>query len=82
MRIAINGNAVFPRRGAPPECPVGFANTIDPYEFEPIRSVCPHREIKTIPSGCCGQTVRVYCHVTGRGEHIQIIDCDKCREQR
>ena len=61
MRIAIDGSAVFPKRGTPPECPVGFVHTNDPFIFAPIREACINRRSMILTSGCCGHSLLVYC---------------------
>jgi len=72
-----NGILAAPRRGNPPEPPEGYQRKEgDDYLFEIIIDDCEHREEKTVKSGCCGSSLKIYCNRDDL--YVKRLICKEC----
>lgn len=79
MRIAIDGSLIAPKRGTPPDCPVGFVRDLtDPYVFRRPTVPCTKRKVIIRHLPCCGDTASIHC--TKRNIFITMQVCDTCKE--
>ena len=79
LREAIDGSLTASRRGTPPDCPVGYVRTVDPYVFRPETVPCRYRVQTVITKACCGGgSVKTRC--TKLDCSITLLTCRKCQE--
>ena len=79
MRIAIDGSLIAPKRGAPPECPVGFVRDLhDPYVFRRPMVSCSKRRVIIRHLPCCGDTASIHCLKKNIFVTAQV--CGTCKE--
>lgn len=82
FRAGPNGTLIAPKRGPPPQAPDGYVPSKgDPYTFEPVLSLCEHRENRRrFLEGCipCGRSnpFQIFCKIDNQYTLPQI--CKKC----
>jgi hypothetical protein len=78
--IAFNGQLLFPHIGSPPETPVGYSPTNNPYIFNPILKPCVKRDITMKITRCCGRSHIMTCK-DRVGVRITKRHCKICQDQ-
>ena len=76
MRILSNGNIAYPKRGNPPEVPIGYKiKDGDPYTMVPVLPDCKFRDEMVIKTACCSSN-RIHCSLFKR--EVTMLICKDC----